>query len=74
MWGLYKHLQKAIRFPEGKAARYIAQMAEALSYSHRKYVIHRDIKPENILVSVHRETKISHSGWSVHAPGKCRTT
>jgi aurora kinase len=50
---LYKHLQKEDRFPEWKAAQYIAQMANALQYLHRKHVIHRDIKPENILVGMH---------------------
>lgn len=71
---LYKHLRKENRFPEWKAARYIAQMASALRYLHRKHVIHRDIKPENILVGVHGEIKISDFGWSVHAPGNRRTT
>lgn len=71
---LYRHLQKATRFPEWRAAQYIAQMASALVHLHRKHVIHRDIKPENILVGVHGEIKISDFGWSVHAPGKRRTT
>jgi aurora kinase len=71
---LYKHLRKANRFPEWKAAQYIAQMASALRYLHRKHVIHRDIKPENILVGVHGEIKISDFGWSVHAPGNRRKT
>ncbi|KAJ2983933.1 hypothetical protein NUW58_g6168 [Xylaria curta] len=71
---LYKHLRKAQRFPERKAAQYIAQMACALRYLHRKHVIHRDIKPENILVGIHGEIKISDFGWSVHAPGNRRKT
>lgn len=71
---LYKHLRKATRFPEHKASKYIAQMATALSYLHRKHVIHRDIKPENILVGIHGEIKISDFGWSVHAPSNRRTT
>ena len=71
---LFRHLQKARRFPEWKAARYIAQMANALRYLHRKHVIHRDIKPENILVGIHGEIKLSDFGWSVHAPGNRRTT
>ncbi|KAJ5706674.1 kinase-like protein [Penicillium malachiteum] len=71
---LYKHLQKAGRFPEWKAAQYIAQMASALKYLHRKHVIHRDIKPENILVGLHGELKMSDFGWSVHAPSGRRLT
>ncbi|KAH6624225.1 kinase-like domain-containing protein [Chaetomium sp. MPI-SDFR-AT-0129] len=71
---LYKHLRREGRFPEWKAAQYIAQMAAALKYLHRKHVIHRDIKPENILVGIHGEIKISDFGWSVHAPNNRRNT
>lgn len=71
---LYKLLRKEERFPEWKAAQYIAQMASALKYLHKKHVIHRDIKPENILVGIHDEIKISDFGWSVHAPNRRRAT
>ncbi|KAF5546493.1 serine threonine kinase Eg2 [Fusarium mexicanum] len=71
---LYKHLRKQGRFPEPRAAQYVAQMASALQYLHRKNVIHRDIKPENILIGIYGEIKISDFGWSVHAPGNRRTT
>ncbi|KAI0165875.1 kinase-like protein [Xylariaceae sp. FL1272] len=71
---LYKHLRRENRFPEWKASQYIAQMASALRYLHRKHVIHRDIKPENILMGVHGEIKISDFGWSVHAPNNRRET
>ncbi|KAI1340560.1 kinase-like protein [Xylariaceae sp. FL0016] len=71
---LYKHLRKENRFPEWKASQYIAQMASALRYLHRKHVIHRDIKPENILVGIYGEIKISDFGWSVHAPNSRRQT
>jgi aurora kinase len=71
---LYKHLRREHRFPEPKAAQYIAQMASALKYLHKKHIMHRDIKPENILVGVYGEIKISDFGWSVHAPTNRRTT
>ncbi|KAJ1337585.1 aurora kinase [Microdochium nivale] len=71
---LYKHLRRESRFPEWKASQYIAQMASALKYLHKKHVIHRDIKPENILVGVHGEIKLSDFGWSVHAPNSRRQT
>lgn len=71
---LYKKLQKAERFSEAQSAQYIAQMAAALLYLHKKHVIHRDIKPENILVGLHGEIKLSDFGWSVHAPSSRRTT
>lgn len=71
---LYKHLRREQRFPEPKAAQYVAQMAAALKYLHKKHVMHRDIKPENILVGIHGEIKISDFGWSVHAPNNRRNT
>jgi aurora kinase len=71
---LYKLLRRESRFPEWKAAQYIAQMAAALKYLHKKHVMHRDIKPENILVGIHGEIKISDFGWSVHAPNNRRNT
>ncbi|KDQ11049.1 hypothetical protein BOTBODRAFT_177535 [Botryobasidium botryosum FD-172 SS1] len=71
---LYKQLHKQGRFTEKRSARYIAQMADALSYLHRKHVIHRDIKPENLLLGINGELKIGDFGWSVHAPGNRRTT
>ncbi|KAF1980174.1 serine/threonine-protein kinase-like protein [Bimuria novae-zelandiae CBS 107.79] len=71
---LYKHLRREQRFAEPKAAQYIAQMAAALKYLHKKHVMHRDIKPENILVGIHGEIKISDFGWSVHAPNNRRNT
>lgn len=71
---LYKHLRRAQRFPEWQGALYIAQMAAALKYLHKKHVMHRDIKPENILVGVYGEVKISDFGWSVHAPNNRRKT
>ncbi|MCJ1267722.1 spindle assembly checkpoint kinase [Lobaria immixta] len=71
---LYKHLRRENKFQEWKAAQYIAQMAAALKYLHKKHVMHRDIKPENILVGIHGEIKISDFGWSVHAPNNRRNT
>ena len=71
---LYKHLRKAGKFTEQRAAHYIAQMTAALKYLHKKHIMHRDIKPENILVGIHGEIKISDFGWSVHAPNNRRQT
>jgi len=38
------------RVSEDEARVIIKQLADALSYCHKKYVVHRDIKLENILV------------------------
>ncbi|KAK3844232.1 MAG: kinase-like domain-containing protein [Linnemannia gamsii] len=71
---LYRKLKKQERFPEWLAAKYIYELATALSYLHRKHVIHRDIKPENLLLGCNGEIKISDFGWSVHAPSSRRNT
>lgn len=71
---LYKHLRREERFPEWKAAQFIAQMASALKYLHKKHIIHRDIKPENILVGIYGEIKLSDFGWSAHTPNNRRAT
>lgn len=71
---LYKQLQKEETFTEEKTARYIRQLAGALSYCHNKHVIHRDIKPENLLLGEKGELKIADFGWSVHAPTNRRQT
>ncbi|KAK3989748.1 serine/threonine-protein kinase [Cladorrhinum sp. PSN332] len=71
---LFKHLRRETRFPEWKAAQYMAQMASALRYLHGKHVIHRDIKPENILIGIYGEIKLSDFGWSVHTLSSRRFT
>ncbi|XP_019868843.2 aurora kinase A [Aethina tumida] len=73
---VYKALQKQPnkRFSEEIAARFIAQIADALDYCHSKDVIHRDIKPENLLIGTKGEIKIADFGWSVHAPSSKRET
>jgi len=73
---LYKSLkqQPEGRFEEALSAKYISQMADALSYCHSKKVIHRDIKPENLLLDAKGNIKIADFGWSVHAPNSRRGT
>ncbi|XP_040837216.1 aurora kinase A isoform X2 [Ochotona curzoniae] len=71
---VYRELQRLSRFDEQRAATYITELANALSYCHSKRVIHRDIKPENLLLGSAGELKIADFGWSVHAPSSRRTT
>ncbi|XP_046391453.1 aurora kinase A-A-like isoform X2 [Ischnura elegans] len=67
---LFKQLKQEPnnRFDEERTAEYMAQLASALQYCHKKKVIHRDIKPENLLLGSKGELKIADFGWSVHAP------
>ncbi|KAK6024611.1 kinase domain protein, partial [Ostertagia ostertagi] len=62
---LYSRLKKKGRLEEPEAARYVRQLADALSYCHAKRVIHRDIKPENILLDGKGNVKIADFGWAV---------
>ncbi|CAL2029683.1 unnamed protein product [Caenorhabditis brenneri] len=71
---MYKKLTTEKRFSEPTAGKYMFEIADALSYCHRKNVIHRDIKPENLLIGSRGELKIGDFGWSVHAPSNKRQT
>ncbi|KAI9003905.1 auroralike protein kinase putative [Hyaloraphidium curvatum] len=71
---VHAEMRDAHSRPAPRVVQYIAQMATALQYLHRKHVIHRDIKPENLLLGMKGELKIGDFGWSVHAPNQRRTT
>jgi len=45
-----------------KAARFVAEAADALQYAHESGVIHRDIKPSNILITKEGLPKITDFG------------
>lgn len=48
-------LQKAVenrgRLPYTEAVNYIAQIADAVDYIHKRHILHRDIKPDNIMLT-----------------------
>ncbi|KAI9253722.1 kinase-like domain-containing protein [Helicostylum pulchrum] len=69
---LFAELQIKKKFTEYEAAKYVAQMTNALLYLHSKRVIHRDIKPENLMLGLNGELKIGDFGWSVRT-GKLDT-
>lgn len=71
---LYSHLKKVKAFMAPLAAKYVAQLSEALLYLHDHHVIHRDIKPENILLDHNGDLKLADFGWSVHDPQNRRET
>lgn len=71
---LYSELNRVKLFPPPTAARYVAQLAEALLYLHQHNILHRDIKPENILLDHNQNIKLADFGWSVHDPNNRRKT
>jgi aurora kinase len=71
---LFSKLHRVGRFDAPTAARYVAQLGEALVYLHKHHVLHRDIKPENILLDHNNDIKLADFGWSVHDPKLRRKT
>ncbi|MGD9644628.1 MAG: WD40 repeat domain-containing serine/threonine protein kinase [Pirellulales bacterium] len=47
---LAQRLQECGRLEPREAARFVAQLAEAVQYAHSQGVLHRDIKPGNVLL------------------------
>lgn len=39
------------RFDDARAARVIAQAADALNHAHQEGILHRDVRPENLILS-----------------------
>ncbi|VAH08789.1 serine/threonine-protein kinase Aurora-3 isoform X1 [Triticum aestivum] len=70
---LYKLLRSVGHFSERTAATYVASLAGALAYCHKKQVIHRDIKPENLLLDIEGRLKIADFGWAVRSNAKRHT-
>ena len=61
------------RFKEPIVAKYMAQLAQALTYMHSKGIMHRDVRPEHILLGVHHEIKLADFGYSIHTASGPRT-
>ncbi len=80
-------LKRVIRergpIPEQEAVRWVADIADALAYAHRRDIVHRDVKPENIMLDaqggvhlmdfgiaklVHAETALTQTGVGIGTP------
>ena len=57
-------LQKEGALPEKKALTILNQVADGLSYAHKKGIIHRDLKPGNILFDEEGAARISDLGFA----------
>ncbi len=59
---LATYLRTHKQMPISEAAKLTAQIARGLAYVHSKGIIHRDLKPSNILLTSHKDPKISDFG------------
>ena len=51
--------------PPADAARFVAEVAEALHYAHQQGFVHRDVKPANILLDHHGRALLTDFGIAV---------
>lgn len=58
---LAKVLQQGPLTPE-RAADYVGQIADAISYAHNENIIHRDLKPANVLLDENGRVKVTDFG------------
>src|SRR4051812_27883660 len=47
---LFDKLRREKKFTLEQASQYLTQVAAALDYAHRRFIVHRDIKPQNMLL------------------------
>lgn len=59
---LSSYLGAAERFPDAQITRIMAELLDALEYSHKHGVVHRDIKPSNIILLADGTVKVADFG------------
>ena len=60
--------------PRSQIIKYIATVADAMAYAHRRGVVHRDLKPANILVGVDGVVKVTDFGIARVLAGESEET
>jgi serine/threonine protein kinase len=71
---LGERIARTGKLPEAEAVRLIAQIAEALDYTHNQGVIHRDVKPDNILLNKEGRAKLTDLGLVKQVDGDLNLT
>ncbi len=72
-----RNLSEIVRdhsLPAKTAARYVAEIAEAIEYAHRQGILHRDIKPSNILIDANDQVHITDFGLAMRVEGESGLT
>ncbi len=59
---LKSYFEKSERFPLPEIVRIMAQLLDALDYSHNYGVVHRDVKPANIIILANGQIKVADFG------------
>ncbi|KAF8640281.1 hypothetical protein AX16_010176 [Volvariella volvacea WC 439] len=60
------HLERKGHITEESVIFWVAELASALEYLHRKRIIHRDIKPDNILLDAEGHAHLTDFNVAIH--------
>ncbi|OHS99361.1 CAMK family protein kinase [Tritrichomonas foetus] len=71
---LFEEIYECKKINELKAANWMRQILEALSYMHSLNAVHRDLKPENIMLDEDDNAKLTDFGLSRFVGNDCLAT